>query len=81
MWYVGIHVVFVVSSVLLALSDRLSGESKSHAAAGGRAQRRDSCKVALTERRGVQRVLVLGGYGAFGRTRGGASGARAAASN
>ena len=33
MWYVGIHLVFVVSSVLLALSDRLSGEiqSKSHA--------------------------------------------------
>ena len=28
MWYVIIHVVFVVSSVLLALSDRLSGESK-----------------------------------------------------
>lgn len=29
MWYVIIHVVFVVSSVLLALSDRLSGEIKS----------------------------------------------------
>lgn len=29
MWYVGIHLVFVVSSVLLALSDRLSGEIKS----------------------------------------------------
>lgn len=28
MWYVVIHVVFVVSSVLLALSDRLSGEGK-----------------------------------------------------
>ena len=28
MWYVIIHVVFVVSSVLLALSDRISGESK-----------------------------------------------------
>jgi uncharacterized protein (TIGR00645 family) len=27
-WYVIIHVVFVVSSVLLALSDRISGESK-----------------------------------------------------
>ena len=27
-WYVAIHVVFVVSSVLLALSDRLSGEAK-----------------------------------------------------
>jgi uncharacterized membrane protein YqhA len=27
-WYAVIHVVFVVSSVLLALSDRLSGESK-----------------------------------------------------
>ena len=26
-WYVGIHVVFVVSSVLLALSDRISGHS------------------------------------------------------
>lgn len=30
-WYVIIHVVFVVSSVLLALSDRLSGDSKSAA--------------------------------------------------
>ena len=30
LWYVVIHLVFVVSSVLLALSDRLSGESKSH---------------------------------------------------
>jgi uncharacterized membrane protein YqhA len=29
MWYVTIHIVFVVSSVLLALSDRLSGEIKS----------------------------------------------------
>ena len=28
MWYVIIHVVFVASSVLLALSDRISGESK-----------------------------------------------------
>jgi uncharacterized protein (TIGR00645 family) len=27
LWYVIIHVVFVVSSVLLALSDRLSGEA------------------------------------------------------
>jgi uncharacterized protein (TIGR00645 family) len=27
-WYVIIHVVFVVSSVLLALSDRIAGESK-----------------------------------------------------
>jgi uncharacterized protein (TIGR00645 family) len=27
-WYAGIHVVFVVSSVLLALSDRLSGDIK-----------------------------------------------------
>ena len=27
-WYVGIHLVFVVSSVLLALSDRLSGDIK-----------------------------------------------------
>src|SRR5215475_12211414 len=39
-WYAIIHVVFVVSSVLLALSDRLSGESKtkteaSHSPAGG----------------------------------------------
>jgi uncharacterized protein (TIGR00645 family) len=29
MWYVGIHLVFVVSSVLLALSDRISGDTKS----------------------------------------------------
>ncbi|RTL69370.1 MAG: TIGR00645 family protein [Hyphomicrobiales bacterium] len=28
MWYVVIHVVFVVSSVLLVLSDRISGEAK-----------------------------------------------------
>ena len=28
LWYVVIHVVFVVSSVLLALSDRISGEAK-----------------------------------------------------
>lgn len=27
-WYAGIHVVFVVSSVLLALSDRLSGDAR-----------------------------------------------------
>jgi uncharacterized protein (TIGR00645 family) len=27
-WYVVIHIVFVVSSVLLALSDRISGEAK-----------------------------------------------------
>jgi uncharacterized protein (TIGR00645 family) len=32
-WYVVIHVVFVVSSVLLALSDRLTGEAKSEKAA------------------------------------------------
>jgi uncharacterized protein (TIGR00645 family) len=31
MWYVIIHVVFVVSSVLLALSDRISGEAKAGA--------------------------------------------------
>jgi uncharacterized protein (TIGR00645 family) len=31
MWYVAIHVVFVISSVLLALSDRLSGDIKSAA--------------------------------------------------
>jgi uncharacterized protein (TIGR00645 family) len=35
MWYVVIHVVFVVSSVLLALSDRLSGEIKTDAAEKG----------------------------------------------
>ena len=29
MWYVGIHLVFVVSSVLLALSDRIGGDIKS----------------------------------------------------
>jgi uncharacterized protein (TIGR00645 family) len=36
-WYVIIHVVFVVSSVLLALSDRLSGEVKAspHASPSG----------------------------------------------
>lgn len=28
-WYVGIHLVFVASSVLLALSDRISGDIKS----------------------------------------------------
>ena len=38
MWYVVIHLVFVVSSVLLALSDRLGGEikSKSHAPSAGK---------------------------------------------
>lgn len=38
MWYVGIHLVFVVSSVLLALSDRLGGEikSKSHVPSAGK---------------------------------------------
>jgi uncharacterized protein (TIGR00645 family) len=36
-WYVVIHLVFVVSSVLLALSDRVSGEikSKPHGPAAG----------------------------------------------
>ena len=29
MWFVGIHLVFVISSVLLALSDRISGDIKS----------------------------------------------------
>jgi uncharacterized protein (TIGR00645 family) len=33
-WLVVIHVVFVVSSVLLALSDRISGHSGGHGAAG-----------------------------------------------
>jgi uncharacterized protein (TIGR00645 family) len=43
MWYVAIHLVFVVSSVLLALSDRLSGDIKSgkdketHGAPAGKA--------------------------------------------
>ena len=37
MWYVIIHVVFVTSSVLLALSDRLSGESKAAKAAAAEA--------------------------------------------
>jgi len=32
MWYVIIHVVFVVSSVLLAVSDRLSVETKTKTA-------------------------------------------------
>jgi uncharacterized protein (TIGR00645 family) len=38
MWLVVIHVVFVVSSVLLALSDRLAGHSNSHdgGASGGK---------------------------------------------
>jgi uncharacterized protein (TIGR00645 family) len=36
-WYVIIHVVFVVSSVLLALSDRLAGESKAAKAAAAEA--------------------------------------------
>jgi uncharacterized protein (TIGR00645 family) len=30
MWYVIIHLVFVGSSVLLALSDRIAGEAKPH---------------------------------------------------
>ncbi len=39
MWYVVIHVVFVVSSVLLALSDRLTGEAKSTPAVGAAADK------------------------------------------
>lgn len=34
-WLVVIHVVFVVSSVLLALSDRIAGHSGNHASAAG----------------------------------------------
>jgi hypothetical protein len=30
MWYVIIHLVFVGSSVLLALSDRIAGEARPH---------------------------------------------------
>ncbi len=37
-WYVIIHVVFVVSSVLLALSDRLSGEARANPHAGPASQ-------------------------------------------
>src|SRR5215208_1659122 len=33
-WYVGIHVVFVVSGLLLAWTDRLSGEAHRHATKG-----------------------------------------------
>ena len=36
MWYVIIHVVFVVSSVLLALSDRINGEAKEAKSAAAR---------------------------------------------
>jgi uncharacterized protein (TIGR00645 family) len=36
-WYVIIHIVFVVSSVLLALSDRLTGESNAAKAAAEKA--------------------------------------------
>jgi uncharacterized protein (TIGR00645 family) len=43
MWYVVIHVVFVVSSVLLALSDRLTGEAKSAPTAA------DAAKVQIAE--------------------------------
>jgi uncharacterized protein (TIGR00645 family) len=35
MWYVAIHLVFVVSSVPLALSDRIAGETKGTAPAAG----------------------------------------------
>ena len=41
MWYVIIHVVFVVSSVLLALSDRISGESNAAKAAAAQATTKD----------------------------------------
>jgi uncharacterized protein (TIGR00645 family) len=41
-WYVIIHVVFVVSSVLLALSDRISGESKAAKAAAADASTHDN---------------------------------------
>ena len=43
MWYVIIHVVFVVSSVLLALSDRISGEAKSSGRPGGCASEIECC--------------------------------------
>ena len=42
MWYVIIHVVFVISSVLLALSDRLTGESKAAKAVAAEAPRQGS---------------------------------------
>ena len=41
-WYVIIHVVFVVSSVLLALSDRISGEPKVAKAAAAEAPVKDT---------------------------------------
>jgi uncharacterized protein (TIGR00645 family) len=41
-WYVIIHVVFVISSVLLALSDRISGESKAARAADTDASTHDN---------------------------------------
>jgi uncharacterized protein (TIGR00645 family) len=49
MWYVIIHVVFVVSSVLLALSDRLSGEAKS---AAGPADAQSKSRVAEAPAKG-----------------------------
>ena len=32
LWYAGIHMVFVLSGVFMALTDKISGESKSHGA-------------------------------------------------
>ena len=34
-WYVGIHLVFVVSGLILAWTDRVSGEAKDHSGTGG----------------------------------------------
>jgi uncharacterized protein (TIGR00645 family) len=45
-WYVVIHVVFVISSVLLALSDRIS-EATAHAAAA-RATAREAASASST---------------------------------
>jgi len=42
-WYAGIHIVFVVSSVLLALSDRIAGEAKS-----GKAEAKDAVAAERT---------------------------------
>ena len=75
-WLVVIHVVFVVSSVLLALSDRISasahalvlGGSRGGSSTGATGQRRrqDARLAPSGQRHAMGRILIVGGYGAFG---------------
>ena len=68
-WLVVIHVVFVVSSVLLALSDRISVARQPipRRLRPRPAPAKAAAQPSLSLRRGPWgRILVIGGYGAFG---------------